>query len=175
MKIKRILVPVDFSAHSLSALDYAADFARPFKAELLVLHVVEPIYYTVPDFTGGAAASMVTVIEQQRQSARTELVGLERRYAKRRVKLRTLLQTGIAAYQAVVSSAKKLRADMIIMATHGRTGLTHLLMGSVAEHVVRAAPCPVLTLRAGKGPRRRPAAKRARRRPAAKPATRRRA
>jgi hypothetical protein len=53
---------------------------------------------------------------------------------------------------------------MIIMATHGRSGLTHLLMGSVAEQVVRAAPCPVLTLRAGKVPKRRPAAKRVKRR-----------
>lgn len=164
MKIKRILVPVDFSTHSLGALDYAAELAKPFKAELMVLHVVEPIYYTVPDFTGGAAASMVTVIEQQRQTARSELIRLEQRYAKRRIKLRTLLQTGVAAYESIAASAKKLKADMIVMATHGRTGLTHLLMGSVAEHVVRAAPCPVLTLRAGKAPKRRPAARRSKRR-----------
>lgn len=164
MKIKRILVPVDFSAHSFAALDYAAELAKPFKAELMVLHVIEPVYYTVPDFTGGAAASMVSLVEQQRQSARAELIRLEQRYAKRRIKLRTLLQTGIAAYEAIAGSAKKLKADMVVMATHGRSGLTHLLMGSVAEHVVRASPCPVLTLRVGKGARRRPAARPAKRR-----------
>jgi nucleotide-binding universal stress UspA family protein len=166
MTIKRILVPVDFSPHSVSALDYAAQFAKPFKAELMLLHVVEPIYYTVPDFTGGAAASMATVIEEQRQSARSELIRIERDCTKRRIKVRTLLQTGVAAYQAIVSSAKRLKADMIIMATHGRTGLTHLLMGSVAEHVVRAAPCPVLTIHPGKTAKRRRAAKRSTRRSA---------
>jgi universal stress protein A len=155
MKIKRILVPIDFSSHAQGALDYAIEFTKPFKAELLVLHVVEPIYYAVPDFTGGAAASMVTLLEEQRQSARAELVRLEHTYAKRRVRLRTLLQTGVTAYEAIVAAAKKLKVDLIIMATHGRTGLTHLLMGSVTEHVVRTATCPVLTLRSAKTQRRK--------------------
>jgi nucleotide-binding universal stress UspA family protein len=162
MKIKRILVPIDFSTHAQGALDYAIEFAKPFKAELLVLHVVEPIYYAVPDFTGGAAASMGSLLEEQRQSARAELVRLEHTYAKRRVRLRTLLQTGVTAYEAIVATAKKLKADMILMATHGRTGLTHLLMGSVTEHVVRTASCPVLTVRVAKGSRRKVAGKRKR-------------
>src|SRR5262245_25168727 len=162
MKIKRILVPVDFSAHAQAALDYSIEFSKPFKSELLVLHVVEPVYYAVPDFTGGAAASMASLLEEQRRAARAELVRLEHTYARRRVKLRTLQQTGVTAYEAIVDTARKLKADLIIMATHGRTGLTHLLMGSVAEHVVRSATCPVLTLRAGQKPRRK-AAKRKKR------------
>jgi nucleotide-binding universal stress UspA family protein len=146
MTIKRILVPVDLSPNSLRALDHAVDLAKPFKAELAVLFVVEPIYYAVPDFTGGAAA-MGGVLDEQRRSARAQLARLEQRYAKRRVKLRTHLQTG-TPYQAIVDTAKQLRTDLIVMATHGRTGVTHLLMGSVAERVVRLATCPVLTLRA---------------------------
>jgi nucleotide-binding universal stress UspA family protein len=153
MKIKRLLVPLDFSANSSHALDYAADFAKTFKAELLVLHVVEPIYYAVPDFTGGAAAAMAGVLDEQRHGARAQLLQIERRYAKRRIKLRILLQSG-SAYQAIVDTARRLKADMIVMTTHGRTGMSHLLMGSVAERVVRSATCPVLTLRAGKMPRR---------------------
>src|SRR4030095_17142242 len=70
MRIKRILVPVDFSAHAQAALDYSIEFGRPFKAEISVLHVVEPIYYAVPDFTGGTAASMVSLLEEQRRAAR---------------------------------------------------------------------------------------------------------
>jgi nucleotide-binding universal stress UspA family protein len=62
------------------------------------------------------------------------------------VKLRALLQTG-AAHLAIAAAAKQVKADLIIMATHGRTGVTHLLMGSVAERVVRSAPCPVLIVR----------------------------
>lgn len=161
MKVKRVLVPVDFSANSLHALDYAVDFAKAFKAELLVLYVVEPVYYAVPDFTGGAAAALGGVLDEQRRSARAQLLEMERRYAKRRVKLRILLQSG-SAYQAIVDTARRLKADMIIMATHGRTGMSHLLMGSVAERVVRSATCAVLTLRGGKSPKRRSPKKRSR-------------
>ena len=150
MKIKRILVPVDFSANSLHALDYAVDFSKPFKAELMVLFVVEPIYYAVPDFAGGAAAA---------------IGGAARRAAPQRPRAAPAARAALrqaphqaarapadaaAAYQAIVDTAKKVKADLIVMATHGRTGVSHLLLGSVAERVVRAAPCPVLTVRAGK-------------------------
>lgn len=147
MTIKRILVPVDFSSHSLAALEYAVGFAKPFKAQVIVLHAVEPIYLAVPDFAGaGAASAMGELLAEQRRSGRAELVRLERRYARRRVKLRALLQVA-AAHRAIATAAKQVRADLVIMATHGRTGVSHLLMGSVAERVVRGAPCPVLTLR----------------------------
>jgi len=159
MKIKRILVPVDFSAHSLQALDYAVELSKPFKASLMLIHVIEPIYYTVPDFAGGAAGALAGVLDEQRRAAKEQLLRLEQRYAQRRVRLRALLQTGMA-YQAIADTAKQLRVDLIVMATHGRTGLTHLLMGSVAERVVRAASCPVLTLRSSSKTRRAVARKR---------------
>ena len=88
---------------------------------------------------------------------------LEHTYARRRVKLRTLLQTGVRAYEAIVDSARKLKVDLVVMATHGRTGLTHLLMGSVTEHVVRRAACPVLTLRSAKPSRRKATRKKSKR------------
>ena len=158
MTIKRILVPVDFSPNSLHALDYAVDFAKAFKASVAVLFVVEPIAYAMPDFAGGAAV-IGGLLDQQQRSARTQLRRLEERYAKRRVRLRALLQTG-SAYQAIADTARQTKADLIVMATHGRTGLSHLLLGSVAERVVRAATCPVLTLHPGKVHRRAPAGKR---------------
>lgn len=144
--IKRILVPVDFSAASLKALDYAADFAKPLKAELCVLFVVEPIYYAVPDLAGAAAGTTVGLVEEQRKAAVKQLERLQGRYARKGQKLRTVLQNG-TPYQAIVDTAKSLKANLICMSTHGRTGMTHLLLGSVAERVVRSAACPVLTIR----------------------------
>jgi nucleotide-binding universal stress UspA family protein len=158
MKLKRILVPVDFSTHSLRALDYAVELAKPFKAELAVLCVIEPIYYTVPDFAA-AGAALTGLLDEQRKGGRAQLLRLERRYAKRSITLRGLLQTG-TPHQAICDTAKRLKTDLIVMATHGRTGLLHVLMGSVAERVVRAASCPVLTLRAAGAGRRRRAARR---------------
>jgi nucleotide-binding universal stress UspA family protein len=145
-KIKRILVPIDFSPASLKALDYAADFAQPLGADLSVLFVIEPIYYAVPDLAGAAAGTAVGLLEEQRASGKRQLERLQARYAKRRIKLRTLMQTG-TPYQTIVDAAKSLKAHLIVMSTHGRTGVSHLLLGSVAERVVRTSPCPVLTIR----------------------------
>jgi len=158
MTIKRILVPVDFSTSALRALDYAVDFAKPLKAELTVLFVIEPIYYAMPDLAGGPMIS--GLIDEQQRSGRVQLTRLQQRYAKRRVKVRALLQTG-TPYQAIVDTARRQKADLIVMGTHGRTGMAHLLMGSVAERVVRIAACPVLTLHPGTT--RRPTAARRRR------------
>jgi nucleotide-binding universal stress UspA family protein len=149
MGIKRILVPIDFSANSLGALEYAIEFAKSSKADLAVLFVVEPLYYTVPDFTGGASAALGGLLDEQLRNARAQLRRLERRYSRRRVRLRTVLQSGTPAH-AIAETARQMQADLIIMATHGRTGVAHLLLGSVAERVVRAAACPVLTLHPGK-------------------------
>lgn len=146
MKIKRVLVPIDFSKDSLKALDYAADFAKPLGAELVTLFVIEPIYYAVPDLAGTAAGAVGGMIEEQRASAKQQLTRLQARYAKRKITLRTLLQTG-TPYQAIVDTAKSLKAGLIVMSTHGRTGMKHLLLGSTAERVVRTATCPVLTMR----------------------------
>jgi nucleotide-binding universal stress UspA family protein len=93
-------------------------------------------------------------MQEQRRQGREQLVELEARLKKRYAKIRTVLEDGLA-YQAIVAAASKLKADLVIMATHGRTGLSHLFMGSVAEKVVRTASCPVLTVRAAEAPARR--------------------
>jgi nucleotide-binding universal stress UspA family protein len=149
MTIKRILVPADFSANSLYALDYAVDFRQAVEGRLLI-YVVEPLYYAMSEF---AAPAVGELLEEQRRQSRADLTRLEASYAKRKVKLRALLQVG-RPYQAIVDAAQQLKADLIIMATHGRTGMFHLLLGSVAERVVRLAGCPVLTLPAVKKMRR---------------------
>jgi nucleotide-binding universal stress UspA family protein len=103
--IKRILVPVDFSKSSLKALDYALALAKPFKAEVVVLYVVEPVYYSAPDLTGGAE-TMATLMDEQRRLARQQLLKLEQRYAKAGAPLRGVLQTG-TAYRAIATPPRR--------------------------------------------------------------------
>jgi universal stress protein A len=152
MAIKHILVPVDFSAPSLRAVDYAIDFAKPLGAELIIVFVVEPIYSITPGDLYAPSSELTYLMQEQRQQGRQQLGQLATRLQKRHKKLRTVLGDGLA-YQAIVDAAKNLKADLIVMATHGRTGLSHLFMGSVAEKVVRTATCPVLTLRVPEGPK----------------------
>jgi len=154
MAIKRILVPVDFSQDSLNALAYARDFAKNFGAELVVLYVIEPIYYATPADLYATSPNLAMLIDEQRRSGTQQLERIHADLAKHRQAARMLLKTGSPA-QVIADSAKRTKADLIIMATHGRTGLAHVLLGSVAERVLRSAPCPVLTVRHGKAPKRR--------------------
>jgi len=135
--IKRILVPVDFSEASLEALEPAVDLAKHYEGELLLLHVVEPVYYAVP---------AIEVIAEQQSFAKGELARMAEKLAKQGVRCHTLLRTG-TPYVEIVRCALGNAADIIVMATHGRTGFSHLMMGSVAERVVRTSGCPVLTVR----------------------------
>ncbi len=146
MAIKRILVPVDFSPDALNALAYARDFAKLFDAELLLLYVVEPIYYATPTDMYATSANVAMLLDEQRHAAAQQLERLGAEMRKARQPFRTMVKTGAPAH-TIIDTAKSGRADMVIMATHGRTGLAHVLMGSVAEKVVRGAGCPVLTVR----------------------------
>jgi universal stress protein A len=147
--MKRILVPVDFSEPSLHALEYAITFGQPFKAEFVVIFVLDPISFTPPVSPFGVEVDTGMLFEELQRSGRDQLTRLAANLKKRRVAVRTLLHIG-TPYQVIVETAKKLRVDIIIMATHGRTGLSHLFLGSVAEKVVRSATCPVLTVRGSK-------------------------
>jgi universal stress protein A len=152
--IKRILVPVDFSAPSLQALGYAVELGQRFKPEFVVLHVVEPVVYPAPDMYGQGYDTGAVYLELER-AGREQLARVATTLQRKRLAVRTLLRVGPASH-VIVETAKQLKADLIVMSTHGRTGLSRVLMGSVAEKVVRSAACPVLTVR-GKAASRRAA------------------
>ena len=145
--IKRILVPVDFSDPSMQALEYAIELIRPHRAEIVVLHAVEPIYYPVTADLYGPGYDIGGVFREMEASGRKHLARLAADLQKRHLSARALLRVGTPA-QVIVDAAKKLKADLIVMSTHGRTGLVHALLGSVTEKVVRSAACAVLTVRA---------------------------
>ncbi|HSD11657.1 MAG TPA: universal stress protein [Candidatus Binatia bacterium] len=143
-KIKRILVAVDFSKPSLAALRYGADLARMLKARLEIVHVVEPLTYA-PMI--GSAVDLDKFREEQERAAQRGLAELATDLRRKGVRCRTELKVG-AAPSAILDLAKRSAAHLIVMATEGRHGIGRLLLGSVAERVVRNAPCPVLTVRA---------------------------
>jgi nucleotide-binding universal stress UspA family protein len=142
---KRILVPVDFSPHSSEAIEAAADLARRYDGVLTLLNVWEGGVYYFPE-------GYVLYSPEQLRKVMTELgkhLEVSRREAEAAgaVHVETKQREGVAASE-IVDFAREGDFDLIVMGTHGRTGVKHALMGSVAERVVRKAPCPVLTLRA---------------------------
>jgi len=149
MKLKRLLVPIDFSAGSLHALDYAVDLARAFRAEIVVVSVVEPIYTSVPVGMFGLTPRLNLLIEEQERDAREQMKKVAAKLSQRRIRHRAYVDAGSADIR-IIKEAARLKADMIVMGTHGRSGLPHLWMGSVAEKVVRSSTCPVLTIRQSK-------------------------
>jgi universal stress protein A len=146
MPIKRVLVPVDFSGDSLNALAYARDLVKPFNAEVVVVHVIEPIYYAAPADMYMTSPNFAALIDEQQRAATQQLKRIATDLEKKGHRVRTVLKSGSPA-QVIIDSAQRLGIDLIIMATHGHTGLAHLFMGSVAEKVVRTATCAVLTVR----------------------------
>jgi universal stress protein A len=140
-RLKRILVPVDFSICSRKALAYAVPFAKQFGAEIVLTYVVQP-YLPVPEMT---AFDTPALLAQMRDSGKTELEKL-RVSITDSVKISTVLRVGNPAHE-IVKAATELDVDLILLSTHGRTGLGRAFFGSVAEHVNRYARCPVLTVR----------------------------
>jgi universal stress protein A len=141
IRIKNILVPVDFSACSEKALRYAMPLAEQNKAAITLLHVL-PGY--VP--SGLGTVDYVQLRGEMRASVASQLSALAAQEGKENVEIRFRTAEGDAATE-ITLGAKSLLADLIVISTHGRTGLTRALLGSVAEHVVRRAPCPVLVVR----------------------------
>ena len=145
-QISRILVPTDFSAASDSALTYARSLARQFGASINLVHVFED------PFTSGAFVGDGTVMmpadlrESLENSAREQLASRHAAHIGTLPLSSTDLLMGSPA-RRIVEHAEETNVDLIVMGTHGRSGLGHLLLGSVAEKVVRTAKCPVLTAR----------------------------
>jgi nucleotide-binding universal stress UspA family protein len=149
MRIKKILVPVDFSKPSMAALRHATDLAKQHRAQIEVLHVVEALTYA-PMIS--ASVDMKELREMHEAHARKQLDRIAAALRRDRVRGTTVIKVGRPS-AAIAERAKSDGADLVVMATQGRHFVQHLLLGSVAERVVRAAPCPVLTVRAGVRPR----------------------
>ena len=141
-KLKKVLVPVDFSECSKKALQYAIPFAKKFNASLTLLYVVQ-LDYSYGEFGAVDYAGMEKDLQQSGAKRLAELAGEE---IGGIIQSQTVVKTGRPATE-IAEAAKKLAIDLIIMSTHGHTGLKHVFLGSTTENVVRYAPCPVLTVR----------------------------
>ncbi len=144
MEINKILVPIDFSDYSKKAFNYALDFSKHFDSSITLIYVVEPQIYPA-DFTMGQVA-IPNVDSNLTEAAEKELKSLVESTEYEKGKLDYKIRIG-QPFHEIIETASELDTDLIIIATHGHTGVEHLLFGSTAEKVVRKAPCPVLTLR----------------------------
>lgn len=142
--IKKILVPIDFSDYSKKALQYTVKFAKSFSAELYLVYVIEPMVYPA-DLSMGQMVIPQSEVNLS-EKANNELAELATNAIGESLKYNILIKTG-KPFMEVIETASEVDADLIIIATHGHTGVEHLLFGSTSEKVVRKAPCPVLTLR----------------------------
>ena len=140
-KLNRVLVPVDFSECSRKALAYALPLAEAFDATLTLVHIVEP-FYPIPEL---AAVDVSLFQRQVREGAERQLAALRKELGGNAA-VETVLRVGHPVTE-IINAARELDSDLIILSTHGRTGLAHVFMGSTAEQIVRRAGCPVLTVR----------------------------
>jgi nucleotide-binding universal stress UspA family protein len=144
MDIRHILAPTDFSDYSKKALSDALDLAQTFGAKLSLLHVIEPPPYPIAGFVPPAVGADLLGDLKRQASAELAQVLSEGQWGT--IEVTRAVAIGSPA-QTIVETAEAEHVDLLVMATHSRTGLSHLLIGSVAERVIRTAPCPVLTIR----------------------------
>jgi universal stress protein A len=142
--INRILVPIDFSEYSKNALKYAVPIAEQAGADLYLIYVVEPTVY--PADLGFGQVVLPGVEDELREKGGKELEALRDKEIGGRVRASSSVRTG-KPHQEILLEAEEKTIDLIVMATHGHTGVEHMLFGSTAERVVRNARCPVLTIR----------------------------
>lgn len=144
LPVRRILFPTDFSEHAEHAWSYALTFAQEFGAEVYLLHVVTPpprlaeaysVNFDPQKMVQAFIAEANAAMDQQVEAAKARGLIFHRE-----------VLVGVD-FREIIDYAKKQDIDLIVMGTHGRTGLAHALLGSVAEKVVRKAPCPVLTVK----------------------------
>lgn len=139
--IKRIVVPIDLSSCSLDALEYATQFAKHIGASITILHAMEPVAYGL-DFSLSHAKEW----KRQREYLEERLTVLTACLTSSGVKTDHVLKPGVPA-DSITSYVTQQRYDLMIMGTHGRRGISHILVGSIAGAMLRHAPCPVLTVR----------------------------
>jgi len=143
--LRNILVATDFSEASDAALMYGRDLARSYGSALHVLHITESLL--VRFSTEAPIAYLPELQAQIEEEARRRIDALVSDEDRKTLNARSVVITSVGAADAIAQYAKDNRIDLIVMGTHGRRAFAHVLMGSVAERVVRIAPCPVLTVR----------------------------
>jgi len=144
LALKKIILATDFSENAEHAMSYARDLASTFGAEIDLVHVHQPPVYTGA-FAYGAIEMPPDFAEETRRLLSARLQE-QRDKLGSGIEVKTTLKEGVP-FKELIHHAAENDVDMIIMSTHGHTGLKHVLLGSTAERVVREAPCPVLTVR----------------------------
>ena len=153
VSIRRILVPIDFSEHSLYALGYADTFAKEFESHIVLVHVVERTPYEIYAAQGflpdvplyPLVNNQVLDIDYIKAETKKQLDKLA---ADKRGGPCTAIVLDGHPVEKILEAGKAQKCDLVVICTHGRTGLSHLVMGSVAEKIVRMSPIPVLSVRA---------------------------
>ena len=140
LPFKKILYPTDFSEASYEALKAANELALHFSAELCLVHIVSPVVPASPEFASSA-------MRLQEESAEKTLQEVVKQRVSKELRIRQIVLLGEAADE-ITRMSEENKVDLIVIGTHGQTGWRHVVFGSVAEKVVRLAPCPVLTIRA---------------------------
>jgi nucleotide-binding universal stress UspA family protein len=142
--IGKILCPVDFSEGSEHAMRYATAFASAYEADLVLLHVVELPF--LPSYSTAGVPDLSLPVEQIQEECENRLEDMVEEQKKIHPQVEGRVVVG-APFVEIIREAREGNFDLVVVGTHGRTGLKHMLIGSVAEKVVRKAPCPVLTVK----------------------------
>ena len=145
ISLKRILMPTDFSDYSKEALDYAVYLAKTFGADLYLLHVYEAPLLIPSGETLNVRPEVHQWFRDLKEGASKSLDAQADKVRRFGVQVHPILREG-HPFREILNIAGEISADLIVLGTHGRTGLPHVLLGSVAERVVRKASCPVFTV-----------------------------
>ncbi len=144
IQLQKILLPTDFSNYSAAATKYACELATKFDAELHILHTLESHLSLTPTF--GLGLDLPKYVSESKAAVEKSRAGvLDPKWEAGRKVVKATVEG--SPKTEIIAYARKQNIDLIVLATHGRSGLAYVLMGSVAESVVRTAPCPVLTVR----------------------------
>ena len=152
LQLQKILFPTDFSRCAEQALAHAVFLAEKYEAEIHVLHVIT-IFKDQPSVVSNEIAETKEMVRQLEDVAEKQLNKILDSHSSNDIKITTEIKRGISAAPTILEYASENKVSLIVMGTHGRRGLGHLLLGSAAEEVVRLAPCPVLTIRELKEPK----------------------
>ena len=144
MQIRTILFPTDFSQGARAAMDHAISLAQDYKAKLVLLYVIQDI--SVAEWYIPSSISAADLVADMQKSAEQEMEKWAAEAGAKVASVERMVVRGVP-FLEIIRTAKEKGADLLVIGTHGRTGIDHMLFGSTAEKVVRKAHCPVLTVR----------------------------